>query len=609
MSERRVTAALPPLPVACRVLDEQIRMIVLQTPQGVAGPAALAAIFALLLYRDVSSVWLALTLAALFVVLGSWIYFYFVYRRANPGPAQAARWARATLLLTVAHGCCWCSYSLLAFRADSVVYQSVDVAFMYGLIAGAVVVDGPHFPSFVAFALPTLVPVVVRCFFQGTPESMGIGAAGVVGLAHGLFAALNASRLSVKSIESSLQNADLVRELGRQSEITELARAQAEAANREKSRFLAAASHDLRQPVHALGLFATAARQASTDDERRSIIEHMALSVVSLSALFDSLLEISRLDAGVLETRLGTVPLSATLRRLGAEYTREAEQKQLGFRLNVGNFNVRTDALLLEQLLRNLLSNAVRYTEHGAILLAARRRADHVRVEVWDTGVGIEPHQQAQIFEPFYQVNNPERDSRRGVGLGLAIARRIAVMLDHRLELASRPGRGSRFSLELPLIEAGTPSERPPAHESSLEAISLMGVVIVAIDDEPTVLTAVELLLAQHGCRVVTARSAAEALHELEQNELVPELLLADLRLSGADTGLEAIARLRSVYGESLRAAIVTGDTAPQRLLEIRSSGFLVLHKPVQPVDLERVVRELLGERATSEGAGAEIDG
>lgn len=607
MNERRVAATFAQ-PVARRVLAEQVRLIVLQTPQGVAAPAALAAIFALLLHHDVSSAWLTLTLAALFVVLGSWVWFYFAFRRANPGPEQAARWARATLLLTVAHGCCWCSYSLLAFRADSTVYQSVDVAFMYGLIAGAVVVDGPHFPSFVAFALPTLAPVVVRCFGQGTAESIGIGAAGVVGLAHGLFAALNAARLTVKSIRASLENADLIAELGRQSTITELARAEAEAANREKSRFLAAASHDLRQPVHALGLFATAARQASSEAECRAIVEHMAQSVVSLSALFDSLLEISRLDAGILEPRLGTVSLSLTLRRLGAEYTREARQKQLGFRLKAGDFNVRTDSVLLEQLLRNLLSNAVRYTEQGAILLAARRRANRVRVEVWDTGVGIDPQQQTQIFEPFYQVNNPERDRRRGVGLGLAIARRIAVILDHRLELASCPGRGSRFSLELPLIEASGAQQRPPARATPHEAISLMGVVVVAIDDEASVRKAVEMLLAQHGCRVVTAGSAAEALRELEQNELVPELLLADLRLSAEGTGLAAIARLRSVYGESLRAAIVTGDTAPQRLLEIQSSGFLVLHKPVQPSDLERVLRELLSERVSLEGGDSECD-
>jgi len=605
MTEQHVVAASPPVPLARRVLAEQVRMIVLQTPQGVAGPAALAVIFALLLYQDVSSAWLSVTLAVLFVVLGSWVWFYFAFRSANPGPAQALGWSRATLLLTAAHGCCWCSYSLLAFRADSVVYQSVNVAFMYGLIAGAVVVGGPYFPSFVAFALPTLLPGVVRCFCQGTAESMGIGAAGVVGLAHGLFAALNASRLTVKSIESSLENADLMRELGRQSEVTERARAEAEAANREKSRFLAAASHDLRQPIHALGLFATAARQASTEEERRSIIEHMAESVVSLSALFDSLLEISRLDAGILEPRLETVSLSATLRRLGAEYTREAREKKLGFRLKARELNVRTDAVLFERLLRNLLSNAVRYTESGAILLAARRRRDRVRIEVWDTGIGIDAHQQTQVFEPFYQVDNPERDRRRGVGLGLAIARRIADILDHRLELISHPGRGSRFSLELPLIEASVPPERATPRARCQDASSLMGVVVVSLDDEPAVLTAVEVLLGQHGCRVVTARSAAEALHELEQSELVPELLLADLRLSAENTGLEAIARLRSVYGESLRAAIVTGDTAPQRLREIRASGFLVLHKPVQPSELERLVHELVSERSALERGDA----
>jgi signal transduction histidine kinase/CheY-like chemotaxis protein len=600
MSETRDGRASSEATLPQRLLAEQIRMIVLQTPQGVAGPAALAVIGAFLLWDRVSPGPLALTLAALFGVLASWIRFYLAFRRENPSPNEAARWARGTFFRTAAHGCCWGAFSLVAFRSDSSIHQSVDVAFMYGLVAGAVVVDGPHFRSFVAFALPTLTPVVIRCFIEGTSESIGIGAAGLVGLGHGMFAALNASRLTVTSIRSSLENADLVRELGRQTEVTERARGDAEAANREKSRFLAAASHDLRQPVHALGLLAAAARRASSEAERGSIIEHIAESVVSLSALFDSLLEISRLDAGVLEPRIVTVQVLGTLQRLATEFTGEAHEKKLDFRLRTRNLAVRTDPVLLERLLRNLLSNAVRYTEKGGILLACRRRGASVRIEVWDTGIGIEPAQRAQVFEPFYQVANPERDRRCGVGLGLAIAQRIAAMLGFGLELSSRPGRGSRFAIELPESIGSGALETGTQPVLALDG-SLLGVVVVVIDDEPSVLSAIELLLAQHGCKVVTAHSAGQARQELDDGELVPELLLADLRLSGAETGLGAIARLRSVYGEAVRAAIVTGDTAPERLLEIKASGLRVLHKPVQPLELERTLRELMTERSAFE--------
>jgi len=589
------------VPLARRVLAEQIRMIVLQTPQGVAGPAALAVIGALVLWDRVSPRPLMLTLLALFAVLAAWLWFYFAFRRRNPGADEAARWARGTFLRTAAHGCCWGAFSLVAFQGESVVHQSVDVAFMYGLVAGAVVVDGPHFPTFVAFALPTLTPVVVRCFFEGTFESSGIASAGLVGLGHGLFAALNASRLTVKSLRASLENADLVRELGRQTEVTERARGQAEAANREKSRFLAAASHDLRQPVHALGLFTAAARQATSEAELRSIVEQISESVVSLAALFDSLLEISRLDAGVLEPRLATVQLADTLRRLAAEFTREAAEKQLAFRLRTRELAVRTDPVLLERLLRNLLSNAVRYTERGGILLACRRRGESVRIEVWDTGIGIDLEQRGQVFEPFYQLGNPERDRRRGVGLGLAIAARIAATLGHRLELSSRPGRGSRFTLELPASTLSNASERPAQPSVTLDEHSLLGVVVVVIDDAPDVLRAVEVLLSQHGCRVVTAHSAVQAVQELQDGELVPELVLADLRLSDAETGVAAVELLRSVYGPAVRALIVTGDTGPERLREIKSSGLMVLHKPVQPLELERALRELMSERAAFE--------
>jgi len=592
------TTPHPPAPFAQRILAEKIRLIVLQTPQGVAAPAALAVIGAVVSWKRVATLPLLVVLSALAVTLASWLRFFRAFRRESPPPAAIDTWARGTALRTAAHGVCWGLYSLLAFQANSIIYQSVDVAFMYGLVAGAVVVDGPHFRTFATFALPTLAPVVVRCFFTGTTASLAVGSAGLVGLGHGLFAALNASRLTESSIRARLENLDLVRQLERQSEVAERARQLAEAANREKSRFLAAASHDLRQPVHALGLFAAAAEETRSDAERRRILRQIARSVSSLSELFDSLFEISRLDAGVLEPRVTTIRVKPVLERLLAELAPEATARGLALRLRARDLAARTDPLLFERIVRNVLTNALRYTERGGVLLTCRRRGGQVRVEVWDTGVGIADEHRAQVFEPFFQIGNSERDRRHGVGLGLAIVERTAELLGHRLELRSRLGLGSCFALEL--LPGDSSEARVPEVQRSPELDNaLLGSVVVVIDDEPDVLAAVEALLRQYGCRVVCAASAAGALELLRAGDLVPDALLADLRLRGGDTGVRAVETLRGVYGAGLAAAIITGDTGPERLLEIHASELVALHKPVQPDELQRMLVELIENSAT----------
>jgi signal transduction histidine kinase/CheY-like chemotaxis protein len=590
----RPDAGPPSAPLERRILAEQLRMIIVQTPQGVAGPAALALIGAVVLWDEVATPPLLATLALLLAALGSWLLFYRRYQREQPSPDDVSFWARGTLVRTAAHGCCWGLYSLVVFQADSIVSQSVDVAFMYGLVAGAVVVDGPHFRTFVAFALPTLAPVVVRCFIEGTPASLGVGSAGVVGLAHGLFAARSSYRLTERAIRARLENLELLSELARQKELAELAQRRAEAANREKSAFLAAASHDLRQPIHALSLFVTAASRAGSDAERRQLLERIEASVTSLSTLFDSMLEISRLDAGTLEPRVTRVPLRALLQKLAAEHAAEAREKGLTLRVVARDLVASTDPLLLERLLGNLLANALRYTERGGVLLAARRRGDGARVEVWDTGIGIAPEHQAQVFGAFYQVGNPARERRQGVGLGLAIVERIAALLGHRLELCSRPGRGSCFALELPLSEVLDETEPPPGTGLPPEGAALLGAVLVVLDDDPEVLTACGLLLKSWGARVVSAASVKQAIDRLEADELAPDLVLCDLRLPGAHDGLEAIRALRSKYGAALPAVIVTGDTAEERLAAVAASGLPLLQKPVAASTLARTLGALL---------------
>ena len=594
MSSSQVERAQLVTPLAQRVLAEQIKIVILQSPAALAAPAAIAAVSPIVLWNKVDHVPLLATIALIYFTLFWGLTFYWRYKRSNPSAADAKLWARDAVVRTAAHGCAWGAYSLTIFVPDSIAYQGFAVAFMYGLTAGAVASDGSHYRNFVAFAVPALLPIVLRCFFEGTLASTGVGLAGLIGLLHSLYAARTSYHMTATSIRTRFENNDLVRELERQKETAEQARAEAEAANQSKSRFLAAASHDLRQPVHALGLFVAAAQQPTTDVERRLIIDRIDGSVRSLAALFDSLLDISRLDAGILQPQIKSVALAPILRKLAAEYLPEADEKRLKFRVRCPELAIRTDPLLFERMIRNLLANALRYTKNGGILLACRMRGAVARVEVWDTGIGIAPEKQAQVFEEFYQIGNPERDRRNGVGLGLAIVKRIAALLAHRVNLTSRLYRGTRFSIDVPIsaIYGDEPGQLTPLTYD--DETVLFGAVIVIIDDEVDILAAVELLLKQWGCQVIAADCGTQATEKLKAEDAVPDFILSDYRLRDDETGIGVIQALRATYGGDIPALLITGDTAGERLRDATASGLEVLHKPLDADHLKQALIRLL---------------
>ena len=581
-------------PLAQRVLAEQIKIVILQSPGALAAPAAIAAVSPLVLWSKVAHGPLLVTIFLIYLTLFWGLTFYWRYKRSNPPAADAKQWANDSAVRTAAHGCCWGAYSLAIFVPDSIAYQGFAVAFMYGLTAGAVASDGSHYRNFLAFSVPALSPIIVRCFFEGTLASIGVGLAGLIGLMHSLYAARTSYNMTATSIQIRFENMDLVRELEIQKETAEHARAQADIANQSKSRFLAAASHDLRQPVHALGMFVSAAKQPATEAELRRIIGRIDGSVRSLAALFDSLLDISRLDAGILQPQIKNVALTPILRKLAIEYAPEAGEKKLKFRVHCPEFSIRTDPLLLERIIRNLLANALRYTKNGDILLACRMRGENVRVEVWDTGIGIAVEKQAQVFEEFYQIGNPERDRRNGVGLGLAIVKRIAALLQHPIALASRVGKGTRFSIDIPISVVSDEGSERPTQLIDKDETALFGVVIVVIDDEADILAAVELLLKQWGCVVIASESGAQAREKLRVEDMVPDIILSDYRLRDDETGITAIRALRSIFGEGIPAAIVTGDTAAARLRDAAGSGLEVLHKPLDSEHLKQTLIKML---------------
>lgn len=367
---------------------------------------------------------------------------------------------------------------------------------------------------------------------------------------------------------------------------------EAEHANLAKSRFLAAASHDLRQPLHALGLFLSELAQHDLDAHGRQITERLFASAEAMEKLLDSLLDISRLDAGVLSPAPSVFDLHARLEHVLARHAADASARGLVLRLHCPPCWAHTDAHMFERIIGNLLGNAIRYTPSGTILLACRRRGPRWRVEVRDRGIGISRDAQQIIFHEFVQLDNAERARDKGLGLGLAIVRRLVDLLGLRLALRSAPGRGSVFAVELPAAP-------PPARaDIDLEARALGNfddLEVLVVDDDVLARDAMSGLLASWGCSVHALEDADTAMHAVRAG-LAPELIVTDLRLRGTSDGIALIEHLRALPGFArLPAVLVSGDTEPARLEHIQASGIHVLHKPVRPARLRALIHRLLG--------------
>lgn len=371
---------------------------------------------------------------------------------------------------------------------------------------------------------------------------------------------------------------------------------QLQLANLAKSRFIAAASHDLRQPLHALGLFVAQLRAHAVPVEHARIIDRIDAAVTAMNELFGALLDISRLDAEILRPNLTAFPIQSLFSRLETTFAEAAREKDLHLRAVSSSAWVRSDFILLERILLNLCSNAVRYTINGGVVLGGRRHGDVLRLDVWDSGPGIPPDQLRNIFAEFYQVEGPQR-SDGGLGLGLAIVERLCGLLGHRVEVASTPGKGSRFSILVPLAEAQPQFVAPVAPLQLIEDPCADKLVVV-IDDDDMVVEGMRGLLVSWGCRVVAADSVHAVIARLTERAEMPDLVISDYRLSGGSTGFEAITRLRSVFGMDTPAFLISGDTASELLREAAASGFHLLHKPVQPNALRAMVSQSLRGRA-----------
>ena len=522
------------------------------------------------------------------------------YRRRTPPASEWKRWADLFVAGTAAGGVTWGVGLFWLLAPDRLDLQAVVMAVMVAGTYGIVGAAGAYLPAFMTFFLP-LVPAIAWFVLQRDTLHLVSALVLLIWMPTVALLGRRYNANLVEALELRFENAALADGLRAQKHV-------AEQNNLAKSRFLAAASHDLRQPVHALGMFVGALRSHDLAPKSAELAEHMDASIASLDGLFTALLDVSRLDAGVIESRPATMELQPMFARIRRDLAAEAEAKGVRLVFAATSASVRSDPVLLERVMRNLVGNAVRYTDAGAVLVGCRRRGKRLSLEVWDTGRGIAPEQQEVIFEEFYQVAGKTSDGGAGLGLGLAIVRRLTSLLEHPMTIWSQPGTGSVFRVQVPRV--ATPRRlgvelapaAPPANPASA--------LILAIDDEAVVRTAMAELLGSWGHRVIPAAGAEAALAALKGGPhagiIVPDLIVCDFRLGHGETGLHAIARLQAASGVRIPAILLTGETAPEKLREAQGGGYPLLHKPLAPGRLRAAVTAQLRRPGGAAAVAAE---
>ncbi|MDA8230876.1 MAG: PAS domain-containing protein [Magnetospirillum sp.] len=396
---------------------------------------------------------------------------------------------------------------------------------------------------------------------------------------------------------ASIDVTEIVRqrqELERARKDALLAKAEAERANLSKSKFLAAASHDLRQPVQSLFLLLAAMESRLAGTEFADVVEKIGVALDALRLLLDSMLDISRIDAGIIVPKFDCVALDPVLSRLAREYRLRAQEKKLDLRYVKTSLCVRSDASLIERALRNLIENAIRYTVRGRILIGCRRYPGMVQIDVADTGIGIAAEHRETVFDEFQQVDNCARDRAQGLGLGLTIVRRLARLLGGEVELDSAVAKGSRFSLLLPAAPDVDSHRRP-----SCRSVSGAGQRILLIEDDAMLSDSLDMLL-RHWCFTTSAAATGDAALDIVRRGFRPTLIIADYRLKGKMNGIEAVRRIEGALGESVPALIITGDTAPERIGEALCGGLRILHKPIAAEDLRRELVQMIRTEDTA---------
>jgi len=520
-----------------------------------------------------------------FVVLHLTLYLCMYFTpRWNPSvpAADSAWWARRITRIVTLLGFADALAPWIFVPAGNLPVTAALMVVMMGNCARAVQSLRPLQAALFGHTLPMMGGLIVALAWQRDSIHLFLAAFASIYLFLMLRVGVQEHRLLADSLVLRFEKEALAVRLEEQIAATERA-------SREKTRFLASASHDLRQPLHAIALFGAALENELRGRPEELNAQRLMRAVNALGASLDIMLDISRLDAGVVTPVRQAVQLDALFLPLNHTFSAQAEQKQLQLRVRASGLWVRSDPQLLHRMLSNLLDNALKYTARGGVTVTARERGEFVWIEVRDTGIGIAPEQSSRIFEEFYQVDNPGRDRSRGLGIGLSIVQRLSHLLGHPVQMHSRLGRGTHFRVVLPAVAPQQQERRPRRAAPALPARVLL------LDDESEIREAMTGLLRSHSIdalAVADEAAAAAALQQASSERRPFELLMCDYRLADGVDGLDVGLRLsgRQQGGPTIPLLLITGETSPDRLQRVRESGVPVLFKPVAADSLFRMM-------------------
>ncbi|WOJ94700.1 hybrid sensor histidine kinase/response regulator [Congregibacter variabilis] len=492
-------------------------------------------------------------------------------------PEQAGQYSFFLVAGSAIAGMIWGASGILLFPAGQLDYQLFILMALFGMTGGSTFTLSIYLPTYYAFSPLVLTPITVKLLSTGETIHLTMAAVTIVFLAALTFFNIKINRSFKNTLQLRFTNLDLIEKLQEQKD-------EAERANSAKSKFLAAASHDLRQPLYALNLFAAVLDESVTNEKTRKTVLQIKSSVDALQDQFDTLLDISQLDAGTVLAEKKELFLGDIVNRLANTYTLQAQKKGLTLSFENCNYIINSDVNLIERILGNYLSNAIRYTTTGTITMRCIEKDGALIIDVADTGKGIPAESIEDIFEEFEQLDNNERDRQKGFGLGLSIVKRAARLLDHKIHVESEVGRGSVFSI---IIDGEhTRSVSDIIVTESGAACTGKQPLVVIIDDEASIREGIADLLDIWGYKTICSANGDQAMEQLKTGMHKPDAIISDFRLKNDETGIDVIRRLHTAFQSDIPALIVTGDIDNERLLALAQSGHIVLHKPVAPSKL-----------------------
>ena len=623
-TDPQLDSAAPANDLAGSPLPDVVQSTYDYLPTAVAGYAAGVGVVTMLFW-GIAPAALTLPWLAVFAVMAvARLLLWQAFRRATLRTRDDwSRWLRRSNIGTLLAGVFW-GFTGWAFYVEGIGLQQtglIIIVYTFCVVGIPVLSIQPRI--YLAFAALSFLPMVVRIASVGDSYSYQLAGELVLIISFTTILARTYRQTLQRAIDLKVQADELLVQLRIEKEAAEAARQEAEVANRAKTQFFTAASHDLRQPLHAMGLFAEAlrqrvrepagppqgrtpegeARRVNNDAEVAQLVNSINESVDALEGLFSELLDITRIDNGGVEVHEQHFAVGDILRKLRLNFEPGAFEKGLSLRLRSGERVVFADPLLVERILRNLVSNAIRYTNDGSVLVSCRQRGDRVVLQVWDTGIGIREAERARIFEEFYQVPNTgvvSPEQRKGLGLGLAIVKRLADLMHAPLSVRSQVGRGTVFTLELPVGKAPRAPVQAVPGKGPL-GITLEGRLVVIVEDEPAVRGGLEVLIKGWGASIASFDSVAASAAWAQASDpaiVKPDLLIVDYRLEDGLTGVDAIKALRARFGAAVPAILVTGSTMTGHEMDAQTHNFHLLIKPVVPNKLRAMIAFKLGVKA-----------